>query len=193
MAPPSGSEDAARTIPVYILAGGMSRRYGSDKARALHRNTPLIVGVARALETVASRVTVVAATAGAYDDLGLKTIGDVVPQKGPLGGLLTAIEDCGDSEWLFLAACDWVGVQAQWVRILLQNRTEESRAVVFKDDRYQPLFALYHTALRDSVAELIGADRLETRSIFERTEAVTLPTPAGWDDAVNMNRPQGPG
>ncbi len=192
MAPPSGSEDTNETIPVYILAGGESRRYGSDKARALHRDTLLIVGVALALETVASRVTVVAATAGAYDDLGLKTIGDVVPQKGPLGGLLTAIEDCGDSGWLFLAACDWVGVRAQWVRTLLDNRTKESRAVVFKDDRYQPLFALYHTSLRDSVAELVGAGRLETRNIFERAETVTLPTPPGWDDAINMNRPQGP-
>ena len=193
MAPPSGSEEKTPTIPVYILAGGQSRRYGSDKARALHHNTPLVVGVARALETVASRVTVVAATAGAYDDLGLKTIGDVVPQKGPLGGLLTAIEDCGDSEWFFLVACDWVGVRSRWVRTLLQNRKKESRAVVFKDDRYQPLFALYHTSLRDSVAKLVGADRLEMRSIFERAETVTLPTPAGWDDAINLNRPQGPG
>lgn len=189
MAPPSGSDNTSPTIPVYILAGGQSRRYGSDKARALYRETPLIVGVALALAPIASRITVVASTAGAYDDLGLKTIGDVVSQKGPLGGLLTAIEDCHESEWLFLAACDWVGVRVDWVRTLMEARTPESRSVLFKDDRYQPLFALYHTVLRGTVADLVAADRLETRNILDPAITVVLTTPRGWDDAINMNRP----
>jgi molybdopterin-guanine dinucleotide biosynthesis protein A len=193
MARPSGSEYILPKIPVYILAGGTSRRYGSDKARALHGDTPLIVGVARALEPVASRITVVAATAGVYDDLGLKTIADAVPQKGPLGGLLTALEDCPEPGWLFLVACDWIGIRAEWVQALLESRTEQSLSVVYKDDRYQPLFALYHTALRDRAERLIDAGRLETRNLFERADTLTLPVPDGWDEAVNMNRPRGMG
>jgi molybdopterin-guanine dinucleotide biosynthesis protein A len=189
--PAGGSDAPSSTVPVYILAGGQSRRFGSDKARALHRGVPLLVGVARALESVASRTTVVAAREGAYEDLGLKTIGDVVRQKGPLGGLLTAIEDCRGEPWLFLSACDWVGVQAAWVAELLRRRTADSRAVVYKGERYEPLFALYHTSLRDTVADLIEADRLETRNVFELTVTVTLPLPDDWGEAVNLNRPSG--
>jgi molybdopterin-guanine dinucleotide biosynthesis protein A len=185
--PASGSE--LSPVPVYILAGGQSRRFGSDKARAPHDGVPLIVSVARLLEPVSSRITVVAAREGAYDDLGLRTIGDIVPQKGPLGGLLSAITDCGEDEWLFLAACDWVGIRADWVRRLLEHRTPEARAVVYKSEHYEPLFALYHTSIRETVAGLIEANRLETRDIFKETATMAMPPPEGWSDAVNLNRP----
>jgi len=185
--PASGSD--LSPVPVYILAGGQSRRFGSDKARAPHDGVPLIVGVARLLEPVSSRITVVAAREGAYDDLGLRTIGDIVPEKGPLGGLLSAIADCGEDEWLFLAACDWVGIRAEWVSLLLEQRTPEARAVVYKSERYEPLFALYHTSIRETVVGLIEANRLETRNIFKETATVTMPPPEGWSDAVNLNRP----
>jgi molybdopterin-guanine dinucleotide biosynthesis protein A len=189
--PPNGSDAAHDTIPVYILAGGRSRRFGRDKARALHDGVPLVVGVARALEPVASRVTIVAAGGGAYDDLGLRTIGDVVPEKGPIGGLLTAIEDCRPGEWLLLAACDWVGVRAEWVLELLASRGDLSGCVVFKSDRYQPMFALYHTSIRETVAAQIEAGRLSMQQLYPVIATVALPLPDDWDRATNLNRPPG--
>jgi molybdopterin-guanine dinucleotide biosynthesis protein A len=187
--PEGGSENLPATVPLYILAGGDSRRFGSDKARALRDGVPLLVGVARRLHPIASRITVVAARAGAYDDLGFRTIGDVVPRKGPLGGLLAAIEDCGRDQWLFLAACDWVGIRASWARRLLDHRAESTQAIAYKSDRYEPLFALYHTSLRDAVAARIEADRLEMRDLFSEAVTVNLHPPRGWDDALNVNRP----
>jgi molybdopterin-guanine dinucleotide biosynthesis protein A len=187
--PPGGSDPFPVTVPVYILAGGHSRRFGTDKARAAHQGVPLLVGVARALEPVSSSTTVVAAYQGAYEDLGLKTIGDVVPDKGPLGGLLTAIKDCGEDQWLFLCACDWVGIRVEWVQALLERRTQDAQAVVYKSDRYEPLFALYHTSIRATVFGLVATDRLETRNVFGEAVTVALPPPDGWDEAVNLNRP----
>ncbi len=78
-------------VPVCILSGGRSSRFGSDKARALLRFVPLIVHVVRTAESVASRVTVVADTADKYAGLGLKTIVDLTPGLGPIGGLNTVL------------------------------------------------------------------------------------------------------
>src|SRR4051794_14706591 len=78
------------TFPAYILAGGQSQRFGSDKARAPLDGKPLIVHVAESLKPIASSVTVVAKDFGEYDDLGLVSIGDLQPGLGPMGGLLTA-------------------------------------------------------------------------------------------------------
>ena len=112
-------------MPVYILAGGRSRRYGSDKARAPIDGQPLLVRVAQELEAVASSVTVVARSGSDYDDLGLRTIGDSIPDKGPMGGLLAALEDAGPAEWLLITACDWVGIRVAWARNLLDARSEK--------------------------------------------------------------------
>ncbi|MCK5619076.1 MAG: molybdenum cofactor guanylyltransferase [Candidatus Krumholzibacteria bacterium] len=185
----SGSDSFPTAVPVYILAGDKSRRFGSDKARALHRGAPLITGVARALEPVASRITVVAAASGAYDDLGLPTIGDVLPDKGPMGGLLSAIDDCRGAQWLLLSACDWVGIQERWARLLLARRQSSLQVIIFRSDRLEPLFALYHTSIRKTAARLIDDDRLKMIELIDTVTTETVPAPGGWSDVINLNRP----
>jgi molybdopterin-guanine dinucleotide biosynthesis protein A len=185
----SGSDSFPAAVPIYILAGGKSRRFGSDKARSLHHGIPLITGVARALEPVASRITVVAATSGAYDDLGLHTIGDVLPEKGPMGGLLSAIDDCRGAQWLLLSACDWVGIQEPWARLLLARRQKSLQVVLFRSDRLEPLFALYHTSIRNTAARLIDDGRLKMIELIDSVKTDAIPAPGEWSDVVNLNRP----
>jgi molybdopterin-guanine dinucleotide biosynthesis protein A len=185
----SGSDSFPAAVPVYILAGGKSRRFGSDKARALHHGTPLITGVARALEPVASRITVVAAASGGYDDLGLQTIGDILPEKGPMGGLLSAVDDCRGAQWLLLSACDWVGIQERWARVLLAQRQNSLQVILFRSDRLEPLFALYHTSIRKMAARLIDDGRLKMIELIDSVKTNAIPAPGGWSDVVNLNRP----
>ena len=184
----NGSDANGPRVPVYILAGGRSRRFGSDKARAAIEGLPLILHVAESLADVADGVTVVAREAGAYADLGLRTIGDVVRDKGPLGGLLTAIDDRGHDGWVFITACDWVGIQGSWVCRLLSER-REGDAVLFESGRDQPLFGLYHTSARAAVAKQIGLGQLKMLHLLDEIDIVKVPAPDGFDRAVNLNQP----
>lgn len=186
--PRDGSE-ASSGIPVYILAGGKSRRYGSDKARADADGEPMIVRVADVLKPFASRVTVVAATSGEYDDLDLRTIGDITPDKGPMGGLLTALEDDGAAGWIILSACDWKGIRSHWIEHLLSGRSDGRGAVAFQSDRYDPLLAAYHGSILPVVAEHIERKRLEMQELLSSINTYGIPHPADWHRAVNVNRP----
>jgi molybdopterin-guanine dinucleotide biosynthesis protein A len=103
--------------------------------------------------------------------------------------LLSAIADCGRDRWLFLTACDWVGIRAEWALPLLERRSAEAQAVVYKGEHYEPLFALYHTSIRGTVADAIEADRLELRDVFNKVATATLPPPEGWSGVTNLNRP----
>ena len=78
-------------LPIYILAGGRSSRFGSDKARAVLDGEPLIKRVARMAMPIAESTTIVADRTGKYDDLGLRSIADDPPHLGPLGGLAAAL------------------------------------------------------------------------------------------------------
>ncbi|MCB9639145.1 MAG: molybdenum cofactor guanylyltransferase [Myxococcales bacterium] len=79
--------------PVYLLAGGKSSRFGSDKARALVQKKPLLSYVLQGLGSFPSMVRVVAREEHAYRDLGWETIADTLGGLGPMGGLHRALCD----------------------------------------------------------------------------------------------------
>jgi molybdopterin-guanine dinucleotide biosynthesis protein A len=185
-----GSNLAPGELYLYILAGGQSRRHGSDKARALRDGEPMICGVARVLGPRARSVTVVAAGDGVYDDLGLRTIGDLVPGKGPLGGLITAINDRPGEGWLILAACDWSGIRGEWIPLLEAGIRPGCQAVVFRHTRNEPLLALYHTSVEPTARLMMEENRLAMMALLDRIDTVFLPVPEHWDEARNINRPQ---
>ncbi|MFI4861930.1 MAG: molybdenum cofactor guanylyltransferase [Phycisphaerales bacterium JB063] len=150
------------TPPAYILAGGRSVRFGSDKARAAVNGHPLILHVARELAPFASSITAVAQTADHYTDLGLTTIADGAADNGPVQGLLAAlihhIETRGGG-WLVLAACDMLTREHDAYRTLIQAIPDTPRgcqAIAHRTDRWHPMPGLYHTDMLPAVAAFLA-------------------------------------
>lgn len=180
-----------RRLPVYILAGGRSSRFGHDKARALWRGRPLLAHVAAQAESVASRITVVAQSADAYVDLGLRGIADVHPGCGPLGGLQAALRDCAPEPWLLLLSCDMVPLRRDWLQCLLAERRDGDETVHFQGQRPEPFPALFHYSVAPVVDALIEAGRLAMVALFfsDRVCGRALPLPEDWRTCRNINRP----
>jgi molybdopterin-guanine dinucleotide biosynthesis protein A len=177
-------------LPVYIVSGGRSSRFGSDKARALSHGKPLVCHVADALTSRASHITVVADRDDKYADLGLRTIGDRTPGHGPLSGLDAALADCSEDGWLLLVSCDWVGLQAEWITALTSRIGAGARAVAFRGERWEPLFALYHTALGPHVQSAVAQDKGPAAwRLLEDVGAIAVPLPTDWHRAVQVNTP----
>lgn len=124
------SNPLAGPVTVAILAGGQSRRMGSDKARMVVGRddavaTPLIAGVARSVAPIAARIVVVGGDADLADvvcdeladvhaDLAVEWIRDQWPEEGPLGGVITALERATAVEpdgRLLTVSCDLVGLE----------------------------------------------------------------------------------
>ncbi len=175
-------------ISTYLLAGGRSRRFGADKVRALLDGQPLLAWAARPLERFGPP-TVVAGRAGAYDDLGFRTIADRRPGMGPLAGLEAALDDTR-TEWLLLAAGDFVGARSVWIDRLLEARRSGAAAVAFRDaERWMPVFALYHRSARDAVVQALDAGRLAARDLLGTIETVAVDPPADFASARSVDEP----
>lgn len=182
-------------VPAYVLAGGRSSRFGSNKARAEVDGLPLILHVVRALSPLVSSVTVVAAAPGQYDDItDLETIGDLRPDLGPVGGLATALNhqagQAAASPWLLLAPCDLLDLRRRWLEQLLAHERTGHRAVAFHKERWEPLPGLYH---RDVLAELeqaMTAGRLSLWRLLERCAPAALDPPDDWHTLRKVNRPE---
>jgi molybdenum cofactor guanylyltransferase len=181
--------DNQTRLPAYILAGGRSRRFGSDKARAVLHGQPLVVRIADALRQFSASVTVVADVPGRYGDLGLRTIADRVPGSGPLGGLDAAIADAAQDGWLLIASCDLVVVRPQWLSRLIEAAAPGGQVVAFRHERWEPLLALYHTSIAPLVQAQINSAELAMWRMIEQTRAQAVPLPEDWPIIAQANTP----
>ncbi len=176
-------------VPVYVLAGGRSSRFGSDKTRAPIGDTALIARLVQSLLPIAAGVTVAAAEAGAYGDLGLDAIGDRHVGKGPLGGLQAALADLRGPGWLALVAGDWVGVRPEWIAALARAAEPSAQYVLYRHARREPLFALYHSSIGGTVDRHLASGRLAMHDLIDAVAGIELPAPPDWHTAANINRP----
>ncbi len=178
--------------PAYILAGGQSRRFGADKARAVLEGKPLLRRLVDQLETHVGDVTVVADRAEKYGDLGLRTIADVTPGLGPVGGLATALTDMearGEQGWCWLLACDVAELPAHWLEELAAHAPSDGRVVAYRDKRWQPMPGLYHPSIRPHVIAYLEQGGRAMWSLLEQLHACAV-TPPDDIARMQMNTPE---
>lgn len=187
-------------VPVYLLAGGKSSRFGRDKARVSFNREPLFVHAAAAVQTVASETWVVADTAHRYADLGLPGIADVQPGRGPLGGLEAALNhratQAGDG-WLLLAACDMVGLEAVWLQALLACPDAGDKplfAAAFREEsagrKWQPFPSLWHVSALAAVTAALAEGKESLWRMLDALNAVAVPLPEHWTNVIQVNTPE---
>ncbi len=157
-----------------VLAGGASRRMGTDKA-ALD-----VAG-----QTMAERVANAARRAGAIDvvQIGgtsstLSVVPDRWPGQGPLGGIITALTDAR-CPWVFVGACDLPGLDESTIRRLTIHAIPDADVVMAVTDRREPLCALWRVAgALDSLAAQFAAGERAVHLAVGALNVVEVPTDA---------------
>jgi molybdopterin-guanine dinucleotide biosynthesis protein A len=130
-------------VEAFILAGGASRRMGTDKSQLLLNGQSLTQRIAETLRKVAFTVTIVGRS---FDDPLVKSIEDVYPQWGALGGVHTALSACR-TDWAIVVACDMPFVSSDlFARLAGYRGLFEAVAPVQPDGRPQPLCAIYRVS-----------------------------------------------
>ena len=138
------------SIAGFILAGGESRRMGTDKWRLELDGQSFVQRIANEISAVTplriSPVTLVGNTIG-DDSAGIKpdlpVAPDVYPAWGALGGVHAALSACL-AEWALVVACDFPFVTNElFVRLASLRDTFDAVAPVQSDQIPQPLCALY--------------------------------------------------
>ncbi len=97
------------SVTGVIVAGGKSRRFGSDKASASLRGRPLLQWVRDALAPIVNEIVVVTAAGQTlppmHPSIPVIVVEDREPERGPLGGLATGFAVAA-SPVCFAASCD---------------------------------------------------------------------------------------
>ena len=184
----------------YVLAGGSSSRFGSDKALARLGRKTVLSRMCALIENVAGSVRVVAA-AGRYPDFRDMTVPDRWPGEGPLGGIITALRATAQrngGEWNLIVSCDMPFLTREWLGHVIEQTIASGTEVIVPRSEHglEPLCACWMTA---AVDRLHGAFDEGVRKVTEamkrlRMEVLDETHWKRFDSAGrlfwNMNTPQ---
>jgi molybdenum cofactor guanylyltransferase len=145
-------------LHAYVLAGGASSRFGRDKALVCFGAKPLLLEIVELARTCAADVSVVASV-NKYTHLSadLKSIEDRWPGEGPLGGIITALQQTEatdpPAEWNLILTCDMPFLTAEWLEFLVARAraSDPETQVILPHSAHgpEPLCACYRTSAAD--------------------------------------------
>ena len=176
----------AADISGIVLAGGFSRRMGTDKAElTLGRLTLLEIQV-RKLRQIGITDIMVSGCCKPME--GTRAIEDIYPHKGPMSGIHACLKAAK------AAACLVVSVDvplfpAEWLEKLVQAY-DSSVTMLSHGDEMEPLLAVYDTALTARAEELILSGDRSVRSLFAGLEVKKLEYTGDPDFLLNCNTPE---
>lgn len=165
----------------FVLTGGRSSRLGRDKALLPFAGATLVEWVAGQVRQAAGTVRLVGATER-YSHLGIPLMEERYPGCGPLSGIEAALRE-GGAEWSLVAACDLPGLEAAFLKDLLDAALDaaEADAVVACEmgGRLEPLCAAYHAKLHAAVEAALAEGRFAVHKLLENRNIVRFPVAAG--------------
>jgi len=181
--------------PIYglILAGGESRRMGQDKALLLRDGKSQLAHIAALLEDVTDRVFVSTRSEqqGEVERSRFAQIVDRYKDIGPIAGILSAMDEYPEVDWL-IVACDLPNIDTATLRYLLDNQSGKQPFTAFRsshDGLPEPLCALYRSGSDAIIRQFVDNDiSVCPRKILIRsdTHLIEQPNPVALD---NINTP----
>ncbi|MBI1870303.1 MAG: molybdenum cofactor guanylyltransferase [Chlamydiae bacterium] len=155
-------------IQGIILAGGKSRRFGEDKAFAKWKGITLLEHAERILKKLYLESCIIINETQNYSFLKCRTEQDLIPGKGPLGGLYTACRIFENTSLLVLT-CDMPEVTLESLLTLMSSHQVKNKITVFRHPEgfLQPFPGLYEPALSHTLFERMNKDQLSMIDFLE--------------------------
>jgi molybdopterin-guanine dinucleotide biosynthesis protein A len=187
-----GAESAL--VTVAVLAGGQSRRMGTDKSFVLLDGQPIIQHVIARVRALRLPVILIANDAARYGGLGLPLYGDVFPGSGSLGGVYSALHHSG-APYTLCVGCDMPLLAPALLRFLIDQRHGYDIVVPMVGGRPESLHAVYSQRCLPVMRQQIEQQQLKINRVHDLMhtlrleEAALRPFDPALRSFMNINTP----
>lgn len=155
------------TLSVFILCGGKSSRMQSEKGLVLFQEKPFIEHIIQAISPITDQIKLITASKE-YDYLAYEKIADVIADKGPLGGIYTALMH-SETEFNLILSCDIPMISSELLKELISKHTEEAGITVFSSEsRIHPLIGIYSKKILPIIKNAIESDELKMMDLLAK-------------------------
>ncbi len=167
-----------------VLAGGRNRRFGALKSFINIEGVSIIAKNLALLRELFHEVFISTNLPEPYSHLGAPLIGDVLPSRGPMSGIHSALLNA-KGPGVFVAACDMPFLNKEVIMFILERRLRHCRecgpcdaVVPVFNDWPQPLSGIYSRTLLPYLEEGI---------VHEKTSLIRF---LGDVDTFFINEPE---
>lgn len=157
-----------------ILAGGMSRRMGRDKAALPFGEETMLSRLVRTYSPHFDLTAVSVNAAGRFDTCGALEVVDRRPGDGPLAGLEAAFLDTG-ADLIFLTATDLPFGDPALARRLMDRRGNHDICLIRRPQGLEPLFALYTASCLEAARACLAEGRRSMFNLLKRMNTLEIP------------------
>ncbi len=166
-----------------ILAGGMSSRFGSNKALSRFEGERLIHRLCKTVGSVTDRIMLITNTPEEYAFLNVASRKDLVPRCGPIGGIFTALRTA-NTPLCLCVACDMPFIKPEFLEYMLERSPGYDVVVPMNDGREEPLCAVYRDTCASAIENRIQARRHKMTGFFDEVRVLRVaPGDAGFHDS----------
>jgi len=175
-----------KDLQTIILAGGESKRMGSDKGLVKLDGKPLILRVIEAARGVSNRIVIISSNPD-YERFGVPVFEDIIKDKGPAGGIYTGLLN-SKYETNVILSCDLPFVEPSLISVLV-SRSGNEDVLIYKDQDFNhPLIGVYKKSLTEHFKKCIDKNILTLSEILEPLKVKELDVPEPMKkQVVNVN------
>lgn len=158
-----------------ILSGGKGSRFGSHKGLIKIGGIPIIERILKILNQFSKEIIIVTNEPLLYSYLEVRIVVDIIPFKGPLGGIYTGLFYTNFFP-AFIVASDMPFISKEVVSYLISQWEENLDILIPADDKgYHPLFALYGKRCQDIFKQKLLKDNLSVHKAIKYLKKKVIP------------------
>jgi molybdopterin-guanine dinucleotide biosynthesis protein A len=147
-------------MQVSILCGGKSSRMQSEKGLTLYKNKPFIEHIIEAVLPLTATIQLIT-NSDDYDYLQYDTIKDVIIDKGPMGGIYSALIH-SKTEMNLILSCDIPLISTKILQQLIEKHISSFDVSIFEEsNRVHPLIGIYSKKVVPILKKTIGNNELK--------------------------------
>jgi molybdopterin-guanine dinucleotide biosynthesis protein A len=150
-----------------ILAGGLSTRYGQNKALLRIGGVRLIERIAEEMKGIFTRVILVTNQRREFEYLRLPMVEDLIKGLGPIGGIYTGLSNISGQAGFFVA-CDMPLLYKGLIRYMVEAIDNYAAVVPLVGEWIEPLHAVYSRSCLGIIKGLIDEERYQVRLFYDR-------------------------
>ncbi len=159
-------------LTALILCGGRSKRMGRPKAFLPFGGTTMINHILTNVKDMFAETFLVSNEPESFEDFDVDVVKDILPYRGPLGGILSGLLVSQHSH-AFVIACDMPLITPKMIRELCQRRFEHDVVVASHDEGIEPLLGVYSKNCIKSLEETLFNGDLALKDFLSGLNSVT--------------------
>ncbi len=168
------SEQKVPGVTGVILAGGESRRMGSDKSLLPIDGARFIDHVYSRMKVLFDDVMIVTNSPDLYRGIDCRKVPDIYAAQGSLAGIHSGLAHATQDR-IFVVGCDMPFVSAGLIRKICSHAEEGDLVIPHSSNGHEPLHALYRKSCLPAIEQVLDAGKKRIALFFEQVKVIDVP------------------